>query len=121
MAGPLNRRHHGRCGDHSVFDDGKRSQAVASGTRESGPRCCTHRAKSYLLRVRRLRSSTGLPGTVRQSAARAEVRNRMDLEEYSVLEKPMLHLLREIAKRPKVTSVVVEKPGFRMQVGQRVE
>ncbi|MGI9411723.1 MAG: pyruvate carboxylase subunit B [Hyphomicrobiaceae bacterium] len=38
----------------------------------------------------------------------------IDTEVYSVTETPLLHLLRELTKRPRETMVTVEKPGFRI-------
>ena len=42
------------------------------------------------------------------------IANPIDTEVYSVTETPLLNLLRELTKRPRTTTVTVEKPGFRI-------
>ena len=41
---------------------------------------------------------------------------RLDLQEFSILETPMARLIAELAKQPRPTTVVVEKPDFRVEV-----
>ena len=42
------------------------------------------------------------------------IANPIATDTYSVTQTPLVHLLNELTKRPRATSVTVEKPGFRL-------